>query len=165
MLMWINTVAKTCVCPLFPSSLGIMRSDYTRDYTRLVNVDFYIFLDYYTRDSTSDIPFFFLKYGKITVFLVNLFEATISHLISLIVNELNLATVYYIWKWETRWTVNTLLHIFDTNIVHSIPATIKVIPPSTNWGVSSDIYTSAGIKGFRDLCTHSYIFLTLSLFH
>lgn len=46
----------------------------------------------------------FLKYGKITVFLVNLFEATISHLIPLIVNELNLATVYYIWKWETPWT-------------------------------------------------------------
>jgi hypothetical protein len=34
---------------------------------------------------------------------VNLFEATISHLIPLIVNELNLATVYYIWKWETPW--------------------------------------------------------------
>jgi len=63
------------------------------DYKRLANVDFDIFLAFVI---VQVIYLFFLKYGKITVFLVNLFEATISHLIPLIVNELNLATVYYI---------------------------------------------------------------------
>ena len=55
--------------------------------------------DYYNCDSTSDIPFFFLNMENI----LNFFEATISHIMPLIVNELNFATVCYSWKRETPW--------------------------------------------------------------
>ena len=130
--MQINIVAKTCFWSLF--SLGIMYSDQVRDHKCMVKLDFDTFLvsDFlllYLRQIKCHAPYLVeiwkicgfhaelqFPLAKYLKFSLNVFEATISHMV-LIINEL-----------------------------HFVPLTL------------------AGSGSIRDLWTHSYILLTLSLF-
>ena len=119
---------------------------------------------------SSVIPLIYLNERKFVVLMLNcsfllptsfriwqnFCEATISNIMPLIVNELNLAPIYYSWQRGTPWSMSTWLHIFVTIIVYSIPLTVKEFSPSTNWVMYQ--VTSEGSVTYLHILTYSDYF-------
>jgi len=112
-------------------------------------------------------PVIYLKHGTCVDFMLNcslhrrnilqlsqnVFDAAISHVMVLIVNELKFTPVYFSQKRRFPWTMDTFLHIFDSIIAFLIPFGAWV----AKWDMSLDLTNHTSLSPIRRVFAPGFV--------